>query len=148
MVRVAGVEPARCCHQRILSPSRLPIPTHRLNKISLYVKPVEKASVFFIISNLYSFAGTEYVSKITVLCFAVPLRRKAHKAARKRAVHALCGKQLRAAGADLFHLFPSFTRKERIAQAVGLDAQRQRVPFPGRTQSRSRSAYRPRGGAA
>ena len=27
---VAGVEPARCHHQRILSPSRLPIPTHRL----------------------------------------------------------------------------------------------------------------------
>lgn len=26
---VAGLEPARCCHQRILSPPRLPIPTHR-----------------------------------------------------------------------------------------------------------------------
>ena len=25
-----GVEPIRCHHQRILSPSRLPIPTHRL----------------------------------------------------------------------------------------------------------------------
>ena len=29
MVPVAGVEPARCCHQRILNPSRLPIPSHR-----------------------------------------------------------------------------------------------------------------------
>ena len=29
MVPVAGVEPARGCPQRILSPSRLPIPTHR-----------------------------------------------------------------------------------------------------------------------
>ncbi len=32
MVPVAGVEPARCFQQRILSPSRLPIPTHRLSK--------------------------------------------------------------------------------------------------------------------
>ncbi len=30
VVPVVGVEPTRCCHQRILSPSRLPIPTHRL----------------------------------------------------------------------------------------------------------------------
>ena len=29
-VPVVGVEPTRCHHQRILSPSRLPIPTHRL----------------------------------------------------------------------------------------------------------------------
>lgn len=29
-VPVMGVEPTRCHHQRILSPSRLPIPTHRL----------------------------------------------------------------------------------------------------------------------
>lgn len=29
-VPVMGVEPIRCYHQRILSPSRLPIPTHRL----------------------------------------------------------------------------------------------------------------------
>ena len=28
-VPVVGVEPTRCHHQRILSPSRLPIPTHR-----------------------------------------------------------------------------------------------------------------------
>ena len=33
LVPVAGVEPARCCHQRILSPSRLPIPSHRLAQI-------------------------------------------------------------------------------------------------------------------
>ena len=30
MVPVAGVEPARYCYQWILSPPRLPIPTHRL----------------------------------------------------------------------------------------------------------------------
>ena len=29
VVPMAGVEPARCCHQRILSPSRPPIPSHR-----------------------------------------------------------------------------------------------------------------------
>ena len=29
----AGVEPARYCYQRILSPSRLPIPSHRLIKM-------------------------------------------------------------------------------------------------------------------
>ena len=29
MVPVAGVEPARCCHRRILNPVRLPIPSHR-----------------------------------------------------------------------------------------------------------------------
>ena len=29
LVPVTGVEPVRCCHQRILSPSRLPIPSHR-----------------------------------------------------------------------------------------------------------------------
>ena len=29
VVPVVGLEPTRCCHQRILSPSRLPIPSHR-----------------------------------------------------------------------------------------------------------------------
>ena len=29
LVPVAGVEPARCCHRRILNPLRLPIPSHR-----------------------------------------------------------------------------------------------------------------------
>ncbi len=31
MVPVVGVEPTRCCHHRILSPARLPIPSHRRN---------------------------------------------------------------------------------------------------------------------
>ena len=31
LVPMAGVEPARCCHRRILSPLRLPIPSHRPN---------------------------------------------------------------------------------------------------------------------
>ena len=29
VVPMVGLEPTRCCHQRILSPSRLPIPSHR-----------------------------------------------------------------------------------------------------------------------
>ncbi len=29
MVPVVGLEPTRYCYQRILSPSRLPIPSHR-----------------------------------------------------------------------------------------------------------------------
>ena len=33
LVPMAGVEPARYCYQRILSPSRLPIPSHRLIKM-------------------------------------------------------------------------------------------------------------------
>ena len=36
VVPVVGVEPTRCCHQRILSPSRLPIPTHRQFILPLY----------------------------------------------------------------------------------------------------------------
>ena len=36
MVPVAGLEPARYCYQRILSPSRLPIPSHRLIEKSEY----------------------------------------------------------------------------------------------------------------
>ena len=35
LVPVMGVEPIRCHHQRILSPSRLPIPTHRHIKFTL-----------------------------------------------------------------------------------------------------------------
>ena len=31
VVPVAGVEPAPCCQDRILSPARLPIPSHRLS---------------------------------------------------------------------------------------------------------------------
>ena len=34
LVPVVGLEPTRCCHQRILSPSRLPIPSHRhINRV-------------------------------------------------------------------------------------------------------------------
>ena len=36
LVPVAGVEPARCRHHRILSPARLPIPSHRHSACVLY----------------------------------------------------------------------------------------------------------------
>ena len=47
MVPVAGLEPARYCYQWILSPPRLPIPTHRRN---IYYTPYfMKKQAFFII---------------------------------------------------------------------------------------------------
>ncbi len=54
LVPAAGVEPARYCYQRILSPSRLPIPSRRLilcrNSVYKYSINVEKRqakSTFF-----------------------------------------------------------------------------------------------------
>ena len=38
LVPIVGVEPTRCCHQRILSPSRLPIPSYRRNTCLFYHK--------------------------------------------------------------------------------------------------------------
>ena len=37
LVPVAGVEPARCRHRRILNPVRLPIPSHRRGWLSYYI---------------------------------------------------------------------------------------------------------------
>ena len=47
-VPVVGVEPTRCHHQRILSPSRLPIPTHRLT-CCLYsiLQACQKIKIYF-----------------------------------------------------------------------------------------------------
>ena len=47
MVPMAGVEPARYCYQRILSPSRLPIPSHRPVQVTLYKKPSRFARTKF-----------------------------------------------------------------------------------------------------
>ena len=46
LVPMAGVEPARCCHRRILSPLRLPIPSHRLNGYD-YTTQTLKNQYFF-----------------------------------------------------------------------------------------------------
>ena len=39
---VMGVEPIRCHHQRILSPSRLPIPTHRLMNSDIIITALRR----------------------------------------------------------------------------------------------------------
>ena len=44
LVPVVGLEPTRCRHQRILSPSRLPIPSHRQVHKLLYTNRNEKSS--------------------------------------------------------------------------------------------------------
>ena len=50
MVPVAGLEPARCRQQWILSPPRLPIPTHRrLCDECYYIIYLNKFQVFFYI---------------------------------------------------------------------------------------------------
>ena len=41
-VPVVGVEPTRCHHQRILSPSRLPIPTHRLMNSDIIITALRR----------------------------------------------------------------------------------------------------------
>ena len=47
MVPVVGLEPTRCRHQRILSPSRLPIPSHRRTVLVLYNKISKKSRDIF-----------------------------------------------------------------------------------------------------
>ncbi len=47
MVPVAGLEPARCRQQWILSPPRLPIPTHRRVGKGYYIISCEKMQVLF-----------------------------------------------------------------------------------------------------
>ena len=53
LVPVAGVEPARYRYQRILSPPRLPIPTHRRVVKILYYIFFKNARAFFA-KNVYA----------------------------------------------------------------------------------------------
>ncbi len=46
MVPMAGLEPAPCCQEWILSPSRLPIPSHRLTNL-LYHRLCILSSTFY-----------------------------------------------------------------------------------------------------
>ena len=50
MVPVAGLEPARCRQRWILSPLRLPIPSHRQINLTLllYIIKLTKSSVFYV----------------------------------------------------------------------------------------------------
>ena len=68
---VMGVEPIRCHHQRILSPSRLPIPTHR-RVFSFYIIPapgqIVKCSGGIADKTLHFLAATPHFAMgITVL---------------------------------------------------------------------------------
>ena len=56
---VMGVEPIRCHHQRILSPSRLPIPTHRLI-CCLYsiLQALRKIKIYFVL--IFAPPGMQY----------------------------------------------------------------------------------------
>ena len=49
MVPVAGLEPARCRHRWILSPLRLPIPSHRQNNVTYYTLLCRKKQALFLI---------------------------------------------------------------------------------------------------
>lgn len=68
---VMGVEPIRCHHQRILSPSRLPIPTHR-RVFNFYIIPapgqIVKCGGGFADKTLHFLAATPHFAMgITVL---------------------------------------------------------------------------------
>ncbi len=39
VVGMKGLEPLRCCHQRILSPLRLPIPPHPQLEVPVGIEP-------------------------------------------------------------------------------------------------------------
>lgn len=58
MVGMAGLEPARCYHQRILSPLRLPIPPHPL------------------IKNGGSYRGRTGARRVAVCCLTTWLRNR------------------------------------------------------------------------
>ena len=47
LVPVVGLEPTRCRHQRILSPSRLPIPSHRRVNRDIIADTEEKCKDYF-----------------------------------------------------------------------------------------------------
>ena len=52
LVPVAGLEPARCCHRWILSPLRLPIPTHRRVQLGIYSISAMLAGIFHKVAAL------------------------------------------------------------------------------------------------
>lgn len=101
-VPVVGVEPTRCHHQRILSPSRLPIPTHRLI-CCLYsiLQACQKIKIYFALiftpqirskSNLTfpALLGTAFSRR----CFPLSRRYFSRRSVRQRSAwqSLLCGK--------------------------------------------------------
>ena len=97
LVPVAGVEPARCRHHRILNPARLPIPSHRHATQVLYTLRPTKSRVGFAPRRLLRFRAVPVIA-VSVRypayprgCGAPPIRRRRsrHSAAPSRP--ARCG---------------------------------------------------------
>ena len=65
MVPVTGVEPVRCLHHWILSPARLPIPSHRQNITEIFYHSSSILSTTFIklfdINKKYSITNVCYI---------------------------------------------------------------------------------------
>ena len=66
MVPVVGVEPTRYHYHRILSPARLPIPSHRLKQLNYYTKHFIKLQVFF---YLFKVKNCHIFILYAILCF-------------------------------------------------------------------------------
>lgn len=47
LVPVVGLEPTRCCHQRILNPSRLPIPSYRQRDCKILYTTLKRLASLF-----------------------------------------------------------------------------------------------------
>ena len=71
LVPVVGVEPTRYCYQRILSPSRLPIPSHRLLfnfQLYYFTTPAGKKQVFFyILYTLFALSRVIFATSSKVI---------------------------------------------------------------------------------
>ena len=66
LLPVAGVEPARCYHQRILSPSRLPIPTHRLAFTDIFYHKTFRYTRDFCLNSYFSLSLHFYARSRTL----------------------------------------------------------------------------------
>ena len=71
MMPAAGLEPARYRYQRILSPSRLPIPSRRRNQLYYYSTSSAVCQVFFDGCTEHD-AGAEAPAKQTVFRAEAP----------------------------------------------------------------------------
>lgn len=101
-VPVVGVEPTRCHHQRILSPSRLPIPTHRLI-CCLYsiLQACQKIKIYFALILRLKYAQNPPLTFPALLgsafsqrCFPLSRRYFSRQSVRQRSAwqSLLCGK--------------------------------------------------------
>ncbi len=70
MVPMVGLEPTRPCEQRILSPSRLPIPTHRRILIFTHTTSIILLKSDFVkkyLKNILDLSLYEIYGKISIL---------------------------------------------------------------------------------